>query len=310
MQKTINKSFSVSGITLHSGAISNVTVHPATANTGILFRRIDLKISSEKSLIEAKFDSVSVSDLCTKIANSYGVSVSTIEHLMSALHGMGVDNANIEVDCDELPILDGSSLEYVSKIESVGLKSLNVEKKFLIISRPVIFSINDSFVKALPSDNFEIDYTISYDHNLIKEQRFNYIFKDPKQFKNLISNCRTFGFKDEVDTLRKKGLIAGGSLDNAIVLDTEGIVNNDKLRQENEFVKHKILDFIGDIYLLGYSVKGAFEIYKGGHRSTHEIMNSIMSDRSNWQMVDEEDLHNKKYNNNYYNNIKSLAASL
>ena len=129
-----------------------------------------------------------------------------------------------------------------------------------------------------------------------------------KQFKNLISNCRTFGFKEEVDSLRKKGLIAGGSLDNAIVLDKKGIVNNDKLRQENEFVKHKILDFIGDIYLLGYSVKGAFEIYKGGHRLTHETMNSIMSDQSNWRLINEDNLNDKNYQKTYY--TKSVAASL
>ena len=308
MQKTINKSFNIEGVALHSGEKSNLSVNPATANTGIVFRRVDIKNSNEESPIEAKFNNVSVSDLCTKITNKYGISVSTIEHLMSALHGMGIDNAIVEVDCDELPILDGSSLEYVRNIEEVGLKSLNVEKKYLSISRPIVFSMNDSFVKVSPSDNLEIDYTISYDHNLIKEQRFNYELKDSNQFKNLISNCRTFGFKEEVDSLRKKGLIAGGSLDNAIVLDKKGIVNNDKLRQENEFVKHKILDFIGDIYLLGYSVKGAFEIYKGGHRLTHETMNSIMSDHSNWRLINEDNLNDKNYQKTYY--TKSVAASL
>ena len=308
MQKTINKSFNIEGVTLHSGEKSNLSVNPATANTGIVFRRVDIKNSNEESLIEAKFNNVSVSDLCTKITNKYGISVSTIEHLMSALHGMGIDNAIVEIDCGELPILDGSSLEYVRNIEEVGLKSLNVEKKYLSISRPIVFSMNDSFVKVSPSDNLEIDYTISYDHNLIKEQRFNYELKDSNQFKNLISNCRTFGFKEEVDSLRKKGLIAGGSLDNAIVLDKKGIVNNDKLRQENEFVKHKILDFIGDIYLLGYSVKGAFEIYKGGHRLTHETMNSIMSDQSNWRLINEDNLNDKNYQKTYY--TKSVAASL
>ncbi len=308
MQKTINKSFNIEGVTLHSGERSNLSVNPATANTGIIFRRVDIKNSNEKSLIQAKFNNVSVSDLCTKITNKYGISVSTIEHLMSALHGMGVDNAIVEVDCDELPILDGSSLEYVRNIEEAGLKSLNVEKKYLSISRPIVFSMNDSFVKVSPSDNLKIDYTISYDHNLIKEQRFNYELKDSNQFKNLISNCRTFGFKEEVDSLRKKGLIAGGSLENAIVLDKEGIVNNDKLRQKDEFVKHKILDFIGDIYLLGYSVKAAFEIYKGGHRLTHEIMNSIMSDESNWYLVNAENLDDTNYHKTYHSN--SLAASL
>ena len=308
MQKTINRPFSVSGITLHNGTISNLTVHPASANNGILFRRVDLKISNEKTIIDAKFNNVSDSKLCTTISNKYEISVSTIEHLMSALHGMGIDNANIEVDCNELPILDGSSIEYVNHIETVGIRSLDDEKKFISILRPIVFRMNDSFVKVLPSENFEIDYTISYDHDLIKEQRFNYIFQDSNQFKNLISNCRTFGFKEEVDSLRKKGLIAGGSLDNAIVLDKEGMMNNDKLRQENEFVKHKILDFIGDIYLLGHPVKGAFEIFKGGHRLTHEIMHSIMSDQSNWNLINEEDFRAKKYNNTYYPH--SFAASL
>ena len=308
MQKTINRPFSVSGITLHNGTISNLTVHPASANNGILFRRVDLKISNEKTIIDAKFNNVSDSKLCTTITNKYEISVSTIEHLMSALHGMGIDNANIEVDCNELPILDGSSIEYVNHIETVGIRSLDDEKKFISILRPIAFRMNDSFVKVLPSENFEIDYTISYDHDLIKEQRFNYIFQDSNQFKNLISNCRTFGFKEEVDSLRKKGLIAGGSLDNAIVLDKERIMNNDKLRQENEFVKHKILDFIGDIFLLGHPVKGAFEIFKGGHRLTHEIMHSIMSDQSNWSLINEEDFRAKKYNNTYYPH--SLAASL
>ena len=308
MQKTINNPFSVSGITLHNGAISNLTIYPASANTGVIFKRVDLNISNEESLIVAKLNNLSASDLCTKITNKIGISVSTIEHLMSALHGMGVDNAIVEVDCNELPILDGSSIEYVKNIEAVGLRSLNVEKRFISISRPIVFRMNDSFIKVSPSDHFSVDFTISYDHELIKEQRFNYEFKDSNQFKNLISNCRTFGFKEEVDSLRKKGLIAGGSLDNAIVLDREGIVNNDKLRQENEFVKHKILDFIGDIYLLGYSVKGAFEIYKGGHRLTHETMNSIMSDRSNWCLINEENSNDKKYQDTYFS--KSVAASL
>tara|TARA_Y100000992_G_scaffold240498_1_gene171314 strand:- start:3 stop:929 length:927 start_codon:yes stop_codon:yes gene_type:complete len=308
MQQTIKKSLSVSGITLHNGSISNLTIYPATANTGIVFKRVDLKISNKESLIAANLNNVSTSDLCTKITNKFGISVSTIEHLMSALHGMGVDNAIVEVDCNELPILDGSSIEYVRNIEAVGLRSLNVEKRFISITRPIVFRMNDSFVKVSPSDQFSVDYTISYDHDLIKEQRFYYEFKDSNQFKNLISNCRTFGFKEEVDSLRKKGLIAGGSLDNAIVLDREGIVNNDKLRQENEFVKHKILDFIGDIYLLEYSVKGAFEIYKGGHRLTHETMRSIMSDQSNWNLINEQDLQNKKYHNTYY--PQPIAVSL
>ena len=256
-----------------------MSVNPATANTGIVFRRVDIKNSNEESLIEAKFNNVSVSDLCTKITNKYGISVSTIEHLMSALHGMGIDNAIVEVDCNELPILDGSSLEYVRNIEEVGLKSLNVEKKYLSISRPIVFSMNDSFVKVSPSDNLEIDYTISYDHNLIKEQRFNYEFKDSNQFKNLISNCRTFGFKEEVDSLRKKGLIAGGSLDNAVVVGESRILNSDGLRFKDEFVRHKILDCVGDFYMSGLPLLGSVHARQPGHELNNRLLKKIFENQ-------------------------------
>ena len=209
--------------------------------------------------MKAKIEYVEISELCTKISNEYGHSVSTIEHLMSAFHGLGIDNAIVEIDNSELPILDGSSIDYVLKIKSVGIKNLKSTRKIMNILRPIILRDNDSYIKVTPSNNTSINYTIVYDHKLIKEQNFNFNLDTEYNYTNIISNSRTFGFKDDVEILKDKGLISGGSLENAIVLDNEGIMNKSALRHYNEFVRHKVLDFIGDIYLLGYRVRGSFE---------------------------------------------------
>jgi UDP-3-O-[3-hydroxymyristoyl] N-acetylglucosamine deacetylase len=309
MQKTLKKNFMLSGITLHGGEISNIKVSPAPANTGVLFKRTDLKVSHVESLLHAKIESVVYSELCTKLSNEYGHSVSTIEHLMSAFHGLGIDNAIVEIDKAELPILDGSSLEYVSEIERAGIKNLQAKRKIINITRPIIFRNNDSYIKVTPSNNMTINYTIVYDHKLIKEQNFIFDLDLTGNYRNIISNSRTFGFKDEVDFLREKGLIAGGSLENAIVLDNDGIMNQTVLRHNDEFVRHKVLDFIGDIYLLGHRVKGNFEIFKGGHRLTHELVKSIMSDRSNWKYEDEKS-DSDEITLLSLNNKEELSASL
>ena len=303
MQKTINKSFNLCGITLHSGKHSNISVNPAPADTGIVFKRNDLKVSHGDTIIKANYQNVIKSDLCTKIANKNNISVSTIEHIMSAFHGMKIDNAIVELDTDEMPILDGSAVEYVRGIESVGVKYLSSKKKIIRILRPIIFRNNESYIKVQPSEEFQIDYTINYDHQSIKTQQFSFNFDQEIDYKKIISNCRTFGFKHEVDYLREKGLIAGGSFDNAIVLDDHGIMNKNPLRQEKEFVKHKILDFIGDIFLLGSSIKGSFEIYKGGHRLTHDLMKSIMSDDSNWIFEDHTPYNLKLENIDYIEEV-------
>lgn len=282
MQKTLKKYFSLSGITLHNGSVSTIKVNPAPANTGILFKRTDLKVPHEQSLIKANIKNVHKSELCTKISNQYDHTISTIEHLMSAFHGTGIDNAIIEINNTELPILDGSSLEYVHEIENAGIMNLQSERKIINIVQPVTVRHNESYIKAIPSRNTRINYTIVYDHELIQEQNFIFDLDSRHTYKSLISNSRTFGFKEEVEYLKERGLIAGGSLENAIVLDKNGVMNNSKLRHENEFVRHKLLDFIGDIYLSGHRVRGEFEIFKGGHRLNHQLVRSIMSDKSNW----------------------------
>ena len=286
MQKTLKKYFKLSGITLHRGETSSIKVNPAPANTGILFKRTDLKAPHIETLLNANIENVIHSELCTKLSNRFGHSVSTIEHLMSAFHGLGIDNAIIEIDKAELPILDGSSLEYVSEIERAGIKNLQTKRKIINITRPIICRDNDSYIKVTPANTMSINYTIVYDHKLIKEQNFIFNLDSKYNYRNIISNSRTFGFKNEVEFLKDKGLIAGGSLENAIVLDNDGIMNQSVLRHDDEFVRHKVLDFIGDIYLLGHRVNGNFEIFKGGHKLTHELVKSIVSDRSNWKYDD------------------------
>jgi len=292
MQQTIKQSFSLSGICLHSGKESNIIVHPAPANTGIKFKRVDLNIPSEQKIIDTSITNIVSSKLCTSIQNKYFHRVNTIEHLMSAFHGLGVDNALVDIDSDEVPILDGSSKKYVEKIDQVGLKLLKSQRRFVKILKPLIYGDTDSYIKIMPSDYLSIDYTIIYSHKLIKEQNLFYEFFNSNSYKELISSSRTFGFKEEVDILRKGGLIKGGSIDNAIVLDSNGLLNKDELRFQDEFVRHKILDLIGDLFLFNCSPIGHVEVYCGGHSLTHELLKMIISDQSNWKYVDKLDLPN------------------
>ena len=287
MQRTLKKSFSFSGICLHSGNESRVTVHPAPANTGIKFKRIDLKTSSEEKIIDVSVKNITNSQLCTSIKNHYGNKVSTIEHLMSALNGLGIDNVLIDIDSDEVPILDGSSKIFVDLIDEAGIRNLNSSRKMIKIIRSIIVGDKDSFIKVTPSESFSVDYTISYKHSLLRNQRLTLDSFDENIYRELISNSRTFGFKADVDMLLEKGLIKGGSLNNAILLDETGIVNEEELRYPDEFVRHKILDFIGDLFLLGNKSEGHFEIFCGGHNLTHELLKTIMSDQSNWKLMDE-----------------------
>tara|TARA_X000000368_G_scaffold97249_1_gene74764 strand:- start:4629 stop:5552 length:924 start_codon:yes stop_codon:yes gene_type:complete len=291
MQRTLKKSFSFSGVCLHSGNDTSVTVHPAPANTGIKFKRTDLKTSSEEKIIDAVVENIIESQLCTSIQNKYGNKVSTIEHLMSALNGLGIDNALVDVDSDEVPILDGSSKIFVDLIDEAGIKNLRTSRKIVKILRPIIVGNKDVYIKATPAESFKVDYTISYDHILLDHQRLTLDYFDENIYRELISNSRTFGFKDDVDMLLEKGLIKGGSLNNAVLLDEKGIVNEEELRYPDEFVRHKILDFIGDIFLLGKKVEGHFEIFCGGHSLTQELLKTLMSDKLNWKLMDENPSH-------------------
>ena len=287
MQRTLKKSFSFSGVCLHSGNDTSVAVHPAPANTGIKFKRIDLKTTSEEKVIDAVVENIIKSQLCTSIQNKYGNKVSTIEHLMSALNGLGIDNALIDIDSDEVPILDGSSKMFVDLIDEAGIKNLKIPRKIVKILRPIIVGNKDVYIKVTPAESLSVDYTISYDHILLDHQRLTLDYFNENIYRELISNSRTFGFKDDVDMLLEKGLIKGGSLNNAVLIDEKGIVNQEELRYPDEFVRHKILDFIGDIFLLGKKVEGHFEIFCGGHSLTQELLKTLVSDKSNWKLMDE-----------------------
>tara|TARA_B100001029_G_scaffold92927_1_gene76192 strand:+ start:684 stop:1607 length:924 start_codon:yes stop_codon:yes gene_type:complete len=287
MQQTLKKSISFTGACLHSGVNTNVQVHPAPADTGIKFKRIDLKNSSEENIIDATVNNIVKSQLCTTVQNKFGNKVSTIEHLMSALHGLGIDNALIDIDSDEVPILDGSSKIFVNLIDEAGIKNLKSSRKILKIIRPIMLGDKNAFIKAVPAQSFSIDYTISYDHSLLNHQKLTLDSFEENIYRDLISNSRTFGFKKDVDMLLEKGLIKGGSLENAILIDEAGVMNDEELRYPDEFVRHKILDFIGDIFLLGKKVEGHFEIYCGGHNLTQEFLKTLMSDHSNWKLINE-----------------------
>ena len=238
MQKTIKNSFSISGIGLHTGEHSEVTFHPSPANTGIVFKRTDLNSPEVEKIIKVDFKNILKSELCTQIQNDYGHKVSTIEHIMSALHGLCIDNVLIDISNSEAPILDGSSIEYVNKIKNIGIRELNENRKIYKVLKTVSYSDGESTIKISPSDNLSIDYTINYDHCLINNQNFFYNHLSPEDYENIISSARTFGFKKEVDELKSKGLIAGGSLDNAIVLDEQSVLNKEGLRFKDEFVRH------------------------------------------------------------------------
>lgn len=300
MQTTLKKSFSLSGITLHSGSHSKINVHPAPANTGIRFKRIDLAVPNHHKIIDSVVENISTGELCTVLSNKYGHSISTIEHLMSAFHGLGIDNALVDVNASEIPILDGSSKFYVDEIEKTGIKFLNTKRNIIKILKPFVVGNEKAFIKVSPNSHLSIDYTISYNHRLINKQNFYLNSVYGNSYKELISTCRTFGFEEDVNILREKGLIKGGSTDNAIVLSSDGTLNVEALRFKDEFVRHKILDAIGDMFIIGHPIVGHIEAYCAGHKMMHEMLFTMMADSSLWTLDtfdkqdDVIDLYSKK----------------
>ena len=284
-QQTINKSCSFEGPSLHSGEYSMVTLHPAPANTGIKFKRVDSKLPANQIIIDASFKNIKSSQLCTTIENDYGLSVSTIEHLMAALHACGIDNLLIDIDSSEMPILDGSAIEYTSIISKLGFKQLNSKKKYLKILKTIEVKRDDAYIKIHPSDNLSVDYTINYPNTIVGRQNISVDTINKNTFVNKLAECRTFTFETELKMLRSNGIIKGGSLSNAVVFGKDAALNQDGLRTINEPVKHKALDAIGDLFLAGNCVLGHIEAYCAGHSLMHEALNEIFSDKDNWEIV-------------------------
>lgn len=279
-QRTPKKVIRATGIGLHSGKKVHLTLCPAPINTGIIFRRIDLDPVVE---IPASYDNVVDTMLCTSLQRD-GVRIATVEHLMSALAGLGIDNAYVDVDAPEIPIMDGSAAPFVFLIQSAGIREQNAAKRFIRILKPIRVEDNGKFVQFLPHNGYKISFTIDFDHPVFndKPQTANFDFSSTSYVKE-VCRARTFGFLSDYEKLRECDLAKGGSLDNAIVVDNYRVLNEDGLRFESEFVAHKVLDAIGDLYLLGCGLIGAFEGYKSGHELNNRLLRALMVRQDVWE---------------------------
>ena len=280
-QQTLSKPLSIEGIGLHSGINVSVRLLPADADYGIVFCRTDL---NSNNLIEAIWSNVSNTKLSTTISNKYGVSVSTIEHLMSALSGLHIDNLKIEINGPEVPIMDGSSKDFVNLIESIPLKNLNKKRKVIKIKKNIKITSNNSSVELKPNNQFSIDFEIDFPSQVISKQSCQLQLINGN-YKSDIASARTFGFEKDVDILRSNGLALGGSLKNAVVVGDNKILNAEGLRFKDEFVRHKILDSIGDLYLAGAPIQGYFLGNKSGHYLNNLLLRSLFANKDNYEYI-------------------------
>ena len=278
-QKTLKSSIHCSGVGLHSGDKISMSLHPADIDSGILFRRSDIR--GHASEVAAHFGNVSDTRLCTSLANESGVGVATVEHLMAALAGCEIDNVEIEISGPEVPIMDGSAEPFVFLIECAGTEEQNAPRRGIRILKPVIAHIGDAVAKLAPASDFSIKVAIDFDNPTIGAQAFNLDITS-EVFKSEISRARTFGFLEDVEALRKAGLALGGSLENAIVVSGDRILNDGGLRYQDEFVRHKVLDCIGDLYLAGGPIVGCFTGHRAGHSVNNRLLRAVFSDSSAW----------------------------
>ena len=280
-QQTISNSISVKGIGLHTGNLVELTLEPAAVDNGIKFIRVDKK---NDNVIEAIWSNVSETVLSTTISNSYGVKISTIEHLMSALSGLHIDNLNIYINANEVPIMDGSSKPFVEMIEEIGIKQQSKKRKLLNVKKSIEVSENNTSVKIVPNNQFSIDFEIDFPSKIVSKQSCQLQLINGN-YKTDIAAARTFGFEKDVKYLRSNGLALGGSLDNAVVVGENEILNKDGLRYTDEFVRHKILDSIGDLYLAGSPIIGYFYGNKSGHYLNNQLLRKLFSDKSNYEYI-------------------------
>ena len=285
-QRTLKNAIRATGVGLHTGEKIYLTLLPAPVDTGIVFRRVDLDPVVE---IQAKAENVGDTTLSTTLVKG-DVRVSTVEHLLSAIAGMGIDNAVVEVSAPEVPIMDGSAGPFVFLIQSAGIEEQNAPKKFIRIKRPVVVEDGDKIASFLPFDGFKVSFSIDFDHPVFKGRTLEAsVDFSSTSFVKEVSRARTFGFMHEIEYLRSKGLAKGGSVDNAIVVDEYRILNEDGLRYEDEFVKHKTLDAIGDLYLLGNSLIGEFKAHKSGHALNNKSLRQLIAQKDAWEVVTFED---------------------
>ena len=308
LQKTIKKKINFSGVGVHNGRAVSMSIEPANANTGVVFKRTDLK---SNNIVKAIIDNVVDTRLCTKIKNSAGVYISTIEHLMAALNALDIDNVVVKINSSELPALDGSSQEYVKKIINAGVKTLENKKTYFRILKKVVVNDGDRFISITPSDSLSINISINYPDTIIGHSEYFYNHSINNFIKNL-SMARTYTLHQDIEKMRTAGLAIGGTLNNAIVVDKYKILNPDGLRMEKEFVKHKTLDCIGDLYLLGMPLIGRIDCHAPGHNLNHRLIRKILKNNENYIIDETSSINNGDFlsfveNNNTSQNISYVA---
>jgi UDP-3-O-[3-hydroxymyristoyl] N-acetylglucosamine deacetylase len=283
LQRTLRGSAECTGIGVHSGTNVTLRLMPAVEDSGIVFIRTDLKNGARK--IAARWDNVIDTKMCTVIGNSSGARIATIEHLMAALRAYNIDNATIEIDGAEVPVMDGSSDPFVFLIEMAGVVEQKAPRREIQILSPVSVGSGDKYVEFTPAAETRFSFGIEFDRKPIASQNYDFTLS-PAGFKNEIGRARTFGFFEEVDQLRKLGLALGGSLSNAVVIKDDQVINEEGLRYGDEFVRHKLLDAIGDLALAGAPILGHFHGYCSGHALNNQLLRALFADRSSWRMVE------------------------
>jgi UDP-3-O-[3-hydroxymyristoyl] N-acetylglucosamine deacetylase len=281
-QHTVKAAFSVTGVGVHSGAPATMTVKPSPSSSGIAFIRTDIK--GRSNVIPARWDNVTDTRLCTVLANKAGASVSTVEHVLSAFAALGLDNAVVEIDGPEVPIMDGSAICFVEALEKAGLNRQNAPRHALRIKKTVSYKEGDKEVFLSPAEGQYFGFEIAFDNKLIGRQKYTHELSGGS-YRSEIATARTFGFLHEAEQLRKMGLARGGSLENAIVIDGDKILNPEGLRFKNEFVRHKILDAIGDIYLAGMQMIGHYHGVKAGHAMNNKVLHTLFAQPEAFEVV-------------------------
>jgi len=287
-QHTVAAEVSCVGVALHTGDMVNMTIRPAAANSGIVFVRKDVEANN---LVAARYDAVVETTLGTTISNKYGVTVSTIEHVMAALWGAGIDNARVELDGAEVPIMDGSSEPFIFLLDCAGRVQQRATRRVIEILREVSVEEGKSRATISPADGFVLDVEIAFNHPMIATQHATYDFSDTS-FKQALSRARTFGFARDVEKMRSMGLALGGSLHNAVVLGEDDILNEGGLRYADEFVRHKALDCVGDYFLAVGHLQGRVSAHKPGHGINNKLLRAVFSDPANYRIVGEEEVSN------------------
>ena len=280
-QRTLSNKIRATGVGLHTGKKINLTLNPAPVNSGILFKRIDL----EADIIKASLNNVHDTRLSTTLSNDL-VQISTVEHLLSALAGLGIDNSLVELDGPEVPIMDGSARPFVFMIQSAGIQEQNVPKKFIKIKKTIEVKQEEKWAKIEPFNGFKVAFTIDFNHPAFtKSTQSSEIDFSSVSYLSQVSRARTFGFAKDIEILRKNNLALGGSVNNAIVIDDYKVINDEGVRFQDEFVKHKILDAIGDLYLLGHGLIGSFSAFKSGHHLNNLLLRELTNNCDAWEEV-------------------------